>query len=172
VPGNRWDQKAVTESRAIASFLDGRYPPSLTDSPHLEAAATVAQPVFGKFAKYCKSTEDGGADDDQAKKELLLALCNLDAHLASHRPFLCGERMSLEDAFLFPALYHLTVAGRAFKDFEVPSQFESLLAYRENAFSSPAFRASRPPEAMVRWGWAGARGDHAAAEAAAEELRV
>lgn len=33
-------------------------------------------------------------------------------------------------------------------------------------------KSCTPPEAMVRWGWAGARGDEAAVAAAVKELEV
>ena len=116
-------EEIVTESRVIAAHLDQRFPlPSLSSLPGLEAAEAAAQPVFGAFARYCKSCKEGSAAaeniaiEKELKNALLLQLCNLDAHLASAAaPWACGEQVSVCDAFLLPALYHVRVAGKAYK---------------------------------------------------------
>lgn len=168
------DSRVVTESRDIANYLDSTYPPvlSLSTSPDLEAAEEAVKPVFMAFARYCKCTESG-EQDTELKKALLLALCTLDAAL-SKTPglFLCGSSPSMADCFLMPTLYHISIAGKAFKDFEVPVQFESLHQYMDGTFATPLFSACAPEPAMVRWGWANARGDEAAAAAAARECGV
>lgn len=166
------DQEVVTESRTIASYLDERFVPlrSLSSSPELDAAEEVCAPVFGAFARYCKSTDDGSEADVELKKNLLLVLCKLDAHLDASTKYLCGGALSMEDAFLLPTLYHITVAGSAFKGFVIPPQYEALHAYYAAAFATPLLQETTPPEPMVRWGWANARGDDAAVQAAIEEL--
>jgi len=167
------NQKVVTESRVITNHLEEIYPmPSLTDSPNLEAAEEAATPVFMAFARYCKNTD--ADNDDELKKALLLALCTLDAALSKTRPgpYSCGAVPSMADCFLLPALFHVSIAGKAFKEFEVPPQFESLHQYMDYAFATPLFAGCAPAPAMVRWGWANARGDEAAAAAAAAECGV
>jgi glutathione S-transferase len=156
----------ITESRRIAAFLDERYPPSLSGLPGIEAAEAAAQPVFGAFARYCKSCKEGSltaenvAAESELKKALLLHLCTLDAHLAvAAKPYACGEAFSTADAFLLPALYHIKVAGKAFKGFEIPVQFMALHAYMEHAMATSLFTESAPTPEMVRWGWATARTD-------------
>ena len=167
------DGNVYTESRTIADHLDAHYPPSISESSLLASAEEVCAPVFMAFARYCKSTEDGSEADTELKKNLMLVLCKLDAHLAlvGDKPFLCGGSLSMADAFLIPTLYHITVAGKAFKGFEIPSQFEALTAYYAAATSDPVLLACTPPEAMVRWGWANARGDADAVQAAVMELQ-
>ena len=136
--------------------------------PLQAAADEVAGPVFGAFARYCKCTTE--ADDKELKKALLLALCNLDSHLQSQPAYMAGARFSTTDAFLLPVLYHLQVAGLYFKDFEIPYQFDALGQYMDKHLNSEPMLSCTPPEAMVRWGWANARGDEAAAMAAEAEL--
>ena len=161
---------ALVESRVIANWLESTYPtPALSDSPALEPGEAAAQPIFGSFARYCKALNDD-AESLELKKELLLNLCNLDAHLAqTANPYLCGDRLSMADCFLLPSLYHIRVAGKFFKGFDIPEQFTSLHQYMDMAMATPLLQACTPPEAMVRWGWANARGDEAAAAAAAAE---
>ena len=165
--------RVVTESRDIANYLDQSYPPalSLSSSLDLQAAEEAAKPVFMAFARYCKSIEGGTEQDTELKKALLLALCTLDAALskAPAGQFLCGSQPSMADCFLLPALYHMQVAGKAFKDFDVPVQFDSLRQYMDGAFATPLFSSCAPEPSMVRWGWANARGDADAAAAAAAE---
>ena len=74
------------------------------------------------------------------------------------------------DCFLLPALLHVRVAGARFKGFEIPPQFDALQTYI--AACEPLVAKSAPPDPMVVWGWANARGDAAAAAVAAAELRV
>jgi len=56
-------------------------------------------------------------------------------------------------------LYHIKVAGKAFKGFEIPVQFMALHAYMEHAMATSLFTESAPTPEMVRWGWATARTD-------------
>ena len=159
-------KEVVTESKVIAQWLEDNYPtPPLTGSPLQQAAEEVAGPVFGAFARYCKSTEDDESPDGkERKKALLLALCNLDTYLQNNAaPFAAGPTITTVDCFLLPALYHIQVAGLEFKGFEIPYQFDALNLYMERHLNSKMVQACTPPEAMVLWGWANARGDTAAA---------
>ena len=148
-----------TESRLIADYLESTYPePSMTNSPALEAAEEAAQPIFGCFARFAKCTS-GEEEQTARKKALLLALCQLDAVLKEQaRPFAAGTQISLADAFLLPALYHIKHAGEQLLDFEVPVAFESLCAYMDAGFACDVMRETAPDPAAVRWGWAQARG--------------
>ncbi|KAL1495927.1 hypothetical protein AB1Y20_014569 [Prymnesium parvum] len=161
-------EAVVTESSTIMDHLEERYPSPSLSPAGLDAAEAVRSPVFGSFARYCKNVDE--AADAELKKALLLSLCNLDAHLQQHAaPFAAGATLSRCDCFLLPALYHIKVAGAAFKQFEIPEQFTALTAYVDKMFESDLLYRTAPPPPMVRWGWASARGDtHAADEAIAE----
>ena len=160
--------EVITESSVIANYLETQHPGPTPSPAALEEAETAAT-IFGPFARYCKCVDE--AQDVELKKSLLLALCTLDAHLAkTASPFAAGEAMTSVDCFLLPALYHIQVAAAAYKDFVVPPQFESLNAYTNAMFDSALMASTTPPPAMVRWGWANARGDGEAAAAAAAEL--
>ena len=162
--------EVVTESRVIAEWLEGHSPtPALLNVDGQQAAEEAAAPVFGAFARYCKSVGKTEEEERDLKKALLLSLCNLDAHLmGAAAPYVAGPALSMTDAFLLPVLYHIRVAGSAFKDFEIPYQFDALNQYMDLLEEEPV-ASTNPPEAMVVWGWANARGDaEAAAEAEAE----
>ena len=162
--------EVITESRTIAQWIEVRHPqPPLAAAGGLEAAEAAAEPVFGAFARYCKCATDGGEEDTERRKELLRTLCALDAHLAAAaKPYVAGEALSVADCFLLPAMLHVRVAGARFKGFEIPPQFDALQAYMN--VCEPLLNRSAPPDPMVAWGWANARGDAAAATAAAAEL--
>ena len=163
------DDKIVTESAVIADYIDERFPMPSLSPPGLDRAEAARSDVFGSFARYCKNTE--AEADGELKKALLLALCTLDAHLEKAAgPFAAGAELSRCDCFLLPALYHIRVAGAAYKDFEIPAQFTALNAYIDAMFESELLYRTAPLPAMVKWGWANARGDAAAAEKATEEL--
>ena len=169
-PGGR---EVVTESRAIGDVIDGRLCPAPSLAPAgLAAAEAAAADLFPAFAAFCKNAD--ATKDDELRKPLLLALCKLDAHLAAGGgDFLAGDQLSLADCFLVPKLLHLRVAGSHFKGFEVPPQFETLQAYSRCMLEeSELLRRTAPVPAMVRWGWANARGDPAEIERAAAEALV
>ncbi len=177
---------AVVDSRAIVGWIEASHPstpsltpPGLAGAEALAAAEAACDGLFGVFARYCKSAGGGGAsaaEESELKKALLLRLCRLDAHLAAHSPHAAGADVSTADCFLLPQLYHVQVAGTSFTRLggepllDVPEQFGSLRAYMERGFGSGAFASTAPPPAMVRWGWANARGDSEAAVEAAAEL--
>lgn len=169
------DGSVVTESRTIAAWIEAAYPNPPLDGLALQPAAEqVAGPVFGAFARYCKSSADTPEEEERdLKKALLLALCNLDSHLMTNAgmPFVAGPTPSTVDAFLLPALHHIRVAGEAYKGFEIPPQFDALNTYMERNLRAKSVASCTPPDAMVRWGWANARGDEDAAAAAAAELK-
>eukprot|EP00325_Prymnesiales_sp_UTEX-LB-985_P009775 CAMPEP_0174696708 /NCGR_PEP_ID=MMETSP1094-20130205/2786_1 /TAXON_ID=156173 /ORGANISM="Chrysochromulina brevifilum, Strain UTEX LB 985" /LENGTH=334 /DNA_ID=CAMNT_0015893539 /DNA_START=164 /DNA_END=1168 /DNA_ORIENTATION=+ len=165
----------LTDSRAIAAWLELKYPdPSLESAEHLAAAEEAADPVFMAFARYCKSVNED--EEDAAKRKALIhALSKLDAHLAEKAaPYSAGDEMSLCDCFLLPTLHHIKIAGAAFKNFEIPEQYTSLVEYMSTMqlYEGVLLSETSPEPAMVRWGWAQARGDDAAAQAAADELML
>lgn len=61
--------------------------------------------------RYCKCGDETPEEEQkERKKALLLALCNLDAHLMkTATAFVAGPSPSVTDAFLLPALYHIQV---------------------------------------------------------------
>lgn len=165
--GSGADRRVVTESRTIAEEID-RLCPSPSLSPEgLEAGDAAAADVFPAMAGYVKNTD--AARVDELKKPLLLALCKLDAHLASSGSFVAGEQMSMADCFLVPKLYHMQIVAAHFHGFEVPPQFEALQAYMSRTLESVMFRRTAPVPPMVKWGWANARGNAAEIERAAAE---
>jgi glutathione S-transferase len=171
-------EQVVTESGKIADYLEERYPSPSLRPPGFDKAEEARKSVFGSFARYCKHSVvmgDGEAEavseEAERKQALLRALCELDAHLESCAgPYAAGSQLSLTDCFLVPVLFHLKVAGAHFKGLEVPSQFGALRAYMDTMHDSAIFRRTAPPSAMVRWGWANARGDVAEVERAAAEI--
>lgn len=54
--------------------------------------------------------------------------------------------------------------------FRAHTHTQALNAYVDSALATPLLVSCTPEPAMVRWGWANARGDQAAVEAAVAEL--
>ena len=59
----------------------------------------------------------------------------------------------MADCSLAPKLYHLTVAAKHFKGWEVPESMAALRQYMATVFESSAFTSTVYPEETVVWGW-------------------
>jgi sulfite reductase alpha subunit-like flavoprotein/glutaredoxin/glutathione S-transferase len=69
--------------------------------------------------------------------------------------FICGEHtLTIADCLALPALYHIMVAGRLLKGFEIPPTLSSLLAYIEHGFRTREWLATKYSESAVLDGWA------------------
>jgi glutathione S-transferase len=111
------DGEAIVESASIARYLDFFFPstPLAHSSPEVEAATGL---LFPAVAAYLKAPDGNDAAE----------LAALDAVLTSLSEFLRGSAgeflggatsLGLGDCALAPQLYHLQVAGKHFKNYEV-----------------------------------------------------
>jgi len=96
---------------------------------------------FNQFLKYGK---------DDASQILVKELEKVDDHLnETGTKFMVGERLTRADCYLLPSLQHIRVAGKAYKNFEIPTQFRYLWRYLANAYDTEAFRESCPADREI-----------------------
>ncbi|KER23177.1 hypothetical protein X801_09373 [Opisthorchis viverrini] len=80
-------------------------------------------------------------------KPLLNTLIKLDSYLAQKaHPYLLGERLTYPDCQLMPKLQHVRVAGRAYKDFDIPKDLIYLWGYVGRMYHTKAFTCSCPSD--------------------------
>ena len=58
--------------------------------------------------------------------------------------FLSGNEMTLVDCDVMPKLQHIRVAGKAYRNFEIPVEFDSLWKYMAACYETKAFKESCP----------------------------
>ncbi|XP_070567538.1 uncharacterized protein [Ptychodera flava] len=152
VPVLTHDGGRMDDSTAIAEYLETTFP-----EPKLRAdnalADNAGDRLFHKFAAVLKN-RDASAEEG-LKNALLGELRKLNSFLAkSPGIFLDGDTLKLPDCNLLPKLYHLKVAAKHFKDFEIPEELEELNKYMETAFETEVFNITKYPESEIINGWA------------------
>ncbi|THD21016.1 Chloride intracellular channel protein 4 [Fasciola hepatica] len=101
-------------------------------------AEKVCQDLYKNFMHYVRNNVD---------KSLLSTLSNLDSYLASQNGiYLLGNELSYVDCQLMPRLQHIRVAGRAYKDFDIPHNFSHLWQYIKNMYDTESFVYSCPSD--------------------------
>jgi chloride intracellular channel protein 2 len=82
----------------------------------------------------------------QAKERLLLMeLKRINDFLEQRATtFLSGNEMTLIDCDVMPKLQHIRIAGKAYRNFDIPSELDSLWKYMGNCYDTKAFKESCP----------------------------
>ena len=150
--------------------LDAMHPEPPLRTAAAASACSAAASLLSAIERYLLST----ADVERAhKQDLLRSLCSLDALLArADGPHAAGADFTFADCALLTAIYHLNVAGKALKGFDIPPQFDALEAYRARGFENQLLYRTASLPAAVRWRWAVLAGNDALAQQAADELRA
>ncbi|CAH1430557.1 unnamed protein product [Lactuca virosa] len=147
VPLIKFDDKWISDSDAIVSLIEEKFPePSLSSPPEL---ASVGSEIFSNFVTFLKS-EDGNDGTEQA---LLDELEALEEHLKNHGPYVNGEKITAVDLSLAPKLYHLEVALPHFKKWTIPESLIHVRNYTKSLFALESFEKTKAAEEYVIAGW-------------------
>ncbi|VDP88575.1 unnamed protein product [Echinostoma caproni] len=80
-------------------------------------------------------------------KPLQSTLSNIDSYLASQKgAYLLGNELSYVDCQLMPRLQHIRVAGRAYKNFDIPENLGHLWHYIKEMYNTDCFMDSCPSD--------------------------
>ncbi|CAL8468489.1 g8029 [Coccomyxa elongata] len=143
--------KWVPDSSEIVDYLEDRFPdPSL--GKH-DAPPHVGEKLFPSFVAALKAKKD---TDEESKKigVLVQELEAINNHLRDNKtPYLGGERPNQADLGLAPKLYHVEVAMREFKGWEIPDLLSNLKEYNQRIRSRDSWKQTYYPEEKVVQGW-------------------
>lgn len=97
------------------------------------------------------------AKDAEVKESLTAELSKLNSFLEKQRGssdiyILCGKLSEL-DCQVLPKLRHLQVAGRHYKNYEIPDEFGALRDYIKCGEEDTVFQSTCPPDKEILWGW-------------------
>ncbi|ESO94842.1 hypothetical protein LOTGIDRAFT_189089 [Lottia gigantea] len=85
---------------------------------------------------------------------LITELKKLEEFLESHESkFLVDDVLSFSDCHLLPRLQHIRVAGKAYKDFDIPKEFPLVWKYLADAYEVPAFKSTLPSDQDIIYGY-------------------
>ncbi len=120
---------------------------NVSSNPHLESANECAAPVFSAFVSLMKNR----GDDAPLKAGLMAALEGVEKHLKeAGGKFLLGDEVSAVDCNLAPKLWHIAVAGKYYKDVEVP---EAVQEYIHNMEGTEEWKLTTCPDELLISGW-------------------
>lgn len=106
-------------------------------------AEKVIEDLYQKFMAYLR---DAGTE----KQTLIKYLERLEDFLRNNgTKFLIGHRLAKADCYLLPTLQHIRVAGKAYRGFEIPTEFSAIWAYISNAYNTEAFVESCPADREI-----------------------
>lgn len=108
---------------------------------------------FGRLVTLMKNKEP--EKEAQLHEDLTSELQKLNDYLAARTTpgsYLAGDRISDLDCQVLPKLRHVEVAGRHYKNYEIPSKLSALKNYMKNE-GCDVFKNTCPADSDIIWGW-------------------
>ncbi|CAH1772532.1 unnamed protein product [Owenia fusiformis] len=136
----------VSDNDEIVQYIDDNFPsPSLAFDN--KKANEICLEVFSKFSYFTKEVSHSSA-------QLLAELRKINNFLDQQgTTFLCGDYLTHLDCEMLPKLQHIRVVAKAFKNFEIPSEFTALWRYLNNAYSCETFKLTCPSDQEIVHHW-------------------
>jgi chloride intracellular channel protein 2 len=138
----RTSQVVLTDNRDIDAEISKRFPAINMNS--LKDAEDVCSNVYIKFHPFLKSV--AGDQQEQVKlRALILEFKRINDYLNdTGTKFLSGNEMTFVDCDIMPKLQHIRVAGKYYKNFDIPTNFQALWSYMARCYQTKAFQESCP----------------------------
>lgn len=135
-------QVVLTDNRDIEVEISKRFPVMNMNS--LKEAEDVCSNVYIKFHPYLKSLQ-GDAQEQTKLRSLLTEFKRINDYLEeTGRKFLSGNEMTFVDCDIMPKLQHIRVAGKYYKNLDIPNELTALWSYMERCYQTKAFQESCP----------------------------
>lgn len=154
ISGNNYLGQAIADYTPDSSDDVEKFFESInSDCPELKRPTSAANSIYPKIDKISTKMnaflKGHGPDGVNA----ILKLAN--DHLAtSGTKFLDGNKLSYADCFFLPRLQHIRVAGKVFRDYEIPTELSELWKYLEDAYKTMAFSETTPTdEDILKYHW-------------------
>lgn len=126
------------EARIIMEYLDERFPhpPLLPVYPVARAESRkMLHRIENDWYSLLRAVLNN-PNQDEAKKELLMSILQLEPVFAS-KPYFLSDEFSLLDCALIPLLWRLPALGMP-----IPKEYKAIHAYQERVFNRDAVKAS------------------------------
>lgn len=141
------DRALVDDPPQIETYLEEKFQPYLRSKD--PKAYKVQFDIFQKFMFFLKTAKDSDAEKHK-HKQLSDELGRINQFLTENdRQFLSGDTITIPDCQLLPKLYYIRIAGKYFKQFEIPERFEALKRYLEAGDLDESFQDSKCSEKEI-----------------------
>lgn len=106
-------------------------------------AEQIFEDLYKKFNILLK-----GLGDERALTRILL---RIDEYLQEEdgQTFLVSDRLARADCYFLPIIQHVRVAGKAYKDYEIPTELTYLWRYLSRSYDTDAFKESCPADREI-----------------------
>lgn len=106
-------------------------------------AEQVFEDLYKKFNILLKGLGD--------EKALTRILVRIDEYLQEEdgQAFLVSDRLARADCYFLPIIQHVRVAGKAYKNYEIPTELSYLWRYLARAYETDAFKESCPADREI-----------------------
>lgn len=133
----------VDEIEALVDRFECDEMRSRKESDKENLAEQAFDRLYTKFNQFVRSDKDEFTC-------LLKALLKLDTYLDEmETDFLAGVCPCRADCYLLPTLQHIRVAGKAYKNFDIPAELEHVWAYLNKAYQTDTFLESCPADREI-----------------------
>lgn len=131
----------LTDNLRIEQYINSRF--TSLDLTSDKEAENVCSDLYIKFNAYLKAVDQTAVQSKE--RQLLMELKRLNDFLDMRGTmFLSGNEMTLIDCDVMPKLQHIRIAGKAYRNFEVPVELDSLWRYMRSCYETKAFKESCP----------------------------
>ncbi|PSC75758.1 putative beta-D-xylosidase 7 [Micractinium conductrix] len=138
----------VVDSGVIQNYLEEKFPqPELGTA---EGSPQIGLDVLPKFRDFIKSSPEEAAAKEA---DLVACLRGLNDFLAAGGAYIGGERPCATDCAVMPRLYHMEVACKYFRGWEMPAELTALRKYMDAFMARDSWRNTRYSEDLVIKGW-------------------
>ncbi|CAF1291907.1 unnamed protein product [Didymodactylos carnosus] len=139
---NKSEQVILTDNRDIDAEISKRFP--VINLSSLKEAEDVCSNVYIKFHPYLKSSPNDPLEQMKLKS-LYSELKRINDYLSEMgTQFLSGDEMTNVDCDIMPKLQHIRIAGKYYKNLDIPLELQSLWSYIERCYQTKAFQESCP----------------------------
>jgi hypothetical protein len=133
---------AVDEIEALLDRFDCDDMRSRKESNGEAVAELSFEDLYMKFSQFLKMGGDSSS--------LVRILEKVEGHLREYGTrFMLGDNLTRADCYLLPTLQHIRVAGKAYKNFEIPTELVYIWRYLKAAYSTDAFQESCPADREI-----------------------
>lgn len=114
-------------------------------TPKTSTDQSRAEKVFEDLYKNFNLMLTDGAGYVRHSKSVTRSLQKLNDYLDERgSKYLLGDDLSYADCLLIPKLHHLKIAGKAYRDYDIPSDLDAVWNYLKHVYETTAFNKSCP----------------------------
>lgn len=148
--------RLIDDSAQIVTYLHQRFPKAHAVHRQAQLPLLVSEGQLtafgGVFREWLTGAPTIGAPEVEAELRVVEGVLAQNAELRKG-PFLGGRRFCWEDLALVPQLYHVEVAGEAFRGWTIPESLPHTRAYLAEAKKVRSFVKSAPSNASIYAGY-------------------